>query len=176
MARTIHEYHTDYAFDYIDDEKLMRFIMDAMNLLASNINTGENEDETIEKLYRLTNNEPLSINLYRFIPTALCRLLFSNQRQFSERYTVQNSLGEQITFTYDDNRFYQEVEDIISYQLEHTDILSNDDYIGTILSHSRQYHEMLLLPKVMEKNKMQMDITEVLMPPLHFKSKDIYEC
>ncbi len=101
-----------YFYTAISDDDLHTLINQAINVFERN---EQGDTETIIlSIYRIYPDKELAIALYRFIPTAFCRLFFY-QVNYSDEYIVDRGGREPQHFNYSEDGIYKMVS-IISKQ------------------------------------------------------------
>jgi len=101
-----------YFYTAINDDDLHTLVNQAIDVFERN---EQGDTETIIlSIYSIYPDKDLSIALYRFIPTAFCRLFFY-QVNYSDEYIVARAGKEPLRFHYSEDAIYKMVS-IISKQ------------------------------------------------------------
>ncbi|XZF16570.1 hypothetical protein ACTHGU_10555 [Chitinophagaceae bacterium MMS25-I14] len=123
-----------YLETTLTDEELKLLVRQAISIFENN--PGATPDKIVDKINVYTTDDALALALYRFIPTAYCRLFFP-EPGYSDEYIVYKSMDEQDTYHFSADRIYNAVLE------ESRDILvatSSGDKMLAVVSHSSEFN------------------------------------
>jgi hypothetical protein len=107
-------FHGETAFEVYESSDLIDLVYDAIEVLETT--QYKSDEQMFDAIASKVNDRRLAINLFRLIPIAYCRHIFS-RHNFSDQYELALSDFEPDIFFFSKNRLFNEVSSIVAHRL-----------------------------------------------------------